>query len=126
MFELDNNKSNNTSSTTVSKSDKVQAKVWLNVGTTINIDGEDHFVSLPFGLAMDTMQPAKVPNGDSKYALQQRLKNDLLKQLVEKGMSLNLGDSTKVNGLTLELRRVNDEVAPSTSISSVDLGLSFS
>jgi hypothetical protein len=77
-------------------------------GTTENV-----FISLPFGLALDTMTKAEAKGNNTEYAHMVQAKNWLLEQLQAAGNKLDAGQATTINGLELQLRRVGETVAVS-------------
>lgn len=89
-----------------SSSEYQPAKIWLNVGYAT----DDAFVSLPFGLALDTMRKLE-PKGQSDFAMLQAAQNDLLEQLLSKAEELKPGEA-EVFTLQVQLRRTADESKP--------------
>lgn len=92
-----------------------KATMWLNVGysTTVLVDGveEERFVNLPLGMPVDTMELLPVNSRNQEFAQFRMAQNDLLNQIVEFGKTLKPGEAKTLN-LELQLRRVNDDVAP--------------
>ena len=92
-----------------------KATMWLNVGysTTVLVDGvpEERFVNLPLGMPVDTMELLPVNSRNQEFAQFRMAQNDLLNQIVEFGKTLAPGEAKTLN-LELQLRRVNDDVAP--------------
>ena len=92
-----------------------KAQLWLNVGysTTVLVDGvpEERFVNLPMGMPVDTMELLPVNSRNQEFAQFRMAQNDLLNQIVEFGKTLAPGEAKTLN-LELQLRRVNDDVAP--------------
>lgn len=99
------------------KEDKVPAQVWLNIGylsDVVDENGERRFVSLPFGIALDTMSKVSTNSRNADYAMFQQARNQLLDQLIEVGMALKPGQDTIMeleNGLAIQIRRVNEAAA---------------
>ena len=92
---------------------KDKSQVWLNVGINLPMtkpDGttENVFISLPFGLALDTMTKAEAKGNNTEYAHMVQAKNWLLEQLQSAGEKLEPGQSNIINGLELQLRRVGE------------------
>lgn len=87
---------------------KPKSKLWLNVG----YERGDKFVNLPLGLAIDTMDPAEIRGQNQDFINLRSAQNELLKHLQAHGMSMTPGEEITVN-LTVKLRRVNEEMAPS-------------
>lgn len=81
---------------TSAKEDKKQAQIYLNVGITIplpNAQGEsvDTFVSLPFGLPIDTMSKMVAKGSNAEWNTLVDLKNSLLEALTKLGNSQEPG-----------------------------------
>jgi hypothetical protein len=92
---------------------KDKSQLWLNVGMNLPIqqpDGtiENVFVTLPFGLAIDTMSKSEMKGSSTEYAKLHQAKNWLLEQLQDAGQKLSPGDAHLINGLQLQLRRVGE------------------
>lgn len=96
------------------------AEVWLNIGYETG-DPEYPFVSLPFGIALDTMQPAQIRGrGNTDYAQFVAAKNSLLEQLqaaaatLAPGEEMILAPAGSEGGLVIQMRRkeAKSEQAP--------------
>ena len=94
---------------------KPKATLWLNAGytTTVVVDGvqEERFVNLPMGMPVDTMELLPTNSRNAEFAQLRMAQNDLLNQIMELGKSLAPGEAKTIN-LELQLRRVNEDVAP--------------
>ena len=94
---------------------KPKATLWLNAGytTTVVVDGveEERFVNLPMGMPVDTMELLPTNSRNAEFAQFRMAQNDLLNQIMELGKSLAPGEAKTIN-LELQLRRVNEDVAP--------------
>ena len=94
---------------------KPKATIWLNAGytTTVVVDGvqEERFVNLPMGMPVDTMELLPTNSRNVEFAQFRMAQNDLLNQIMELGKSLAPGEAKTIN-LELQLRRVNEDVAP--------------
>jgi len=90
---------------------RAKAALWLNIGYNIEVETsegkETRFVSLPFGLPVDTQEPVATNSSSEVFAALQAAKNDLLQQIIAAGMAMKPGESKLVN-LQVEMRRVND------------------
>ena len=97
---------------------KPKATIWLNAGytTTVVVDGvqEERFVNLPMGMPVDTMELLPTNSRNQEFAQFRMAQNDLLNQIMELGKSMAPGEAKTIN-LELQLRRVNDDVAPVAS-----------
>jgi hypothetical protein len=96
-------------------SGKAKANVWLNVGQTVTVsktDGttEERFVSLPFGLGLDNMEPQELKGQNIEYNRFIEAKNDFLRQLQDMAKDLKPGEDIVISGLEIQLRRVNEPV----------------
>lgn len=93
------------------KEEKPKATVYVNVG----YQGADEFISIPLGIALDTMQEVNESSTNPKMAKILKAKNELLRNLLEfilantnPGETLNLSEA--LPGLTLQARRVGENV----------------
>ena len=101
---------------------KVPATLWVNIGYSTpgvvdpatGVVGPDTFVSLPFGIPMDTMEHVKV-NGDSEFAKLQAAKNKLLMDLIAVGTPM-AGGTTLTLKLQVQMRKVADAVAQTAAV----------
>ena len=94
---------------------KPKATIWLNAGytTTVVVDGvqEERFVNLPMGMPVDTMELLPTNSRNQEFAQFRMAQNDLLNQIMELGKTMAPGEAKTIN-LELQLRRVNEDVAP--------------
>lgn len=116
VFGGNTNLTNQTTAKNTAKQDKPKAQYWINLGygvEYIDAQGEDQsrFISLPMGLALDSMDKVAVNSSNQEYAAMQTARNDLYDQLMAKAQQLNPGEETTVN-LTIQLRRVKDDAEP--------------
>lgn len=82
-----------------------ESKLWLNFGYTKN----DKFISLPLGLAIDTMEPQVARGQNVEFNKQVAAQNGLLKALQDAGFKLEPGE-TQTIVLECQLRRVNEKM----------------
>lgn len=80
-----------------------KAQVWLNVGYDVN----GKFVNLPFGLALDNMQPEPVRGQNEDWVKLQTARNNFLKALTDFGLKLEPGQEEVVHNLVIKIRRVS-------------------
>lgn len=95
-------------------SDKPKAQFWMNIGYDSGIvdeDGTSRFVSLPQGTPLDTQDHLPTNSRNNEFAAFQSARNELLDRLLARASHLTPGESCILN-LQIQLRRVNDEVAP--------------
>lgn len=117
--------SNTNAAASAGKQDKPKAKFWLNVGLTKMVNGEEVFLSLPFGIPLDTQEVLPENSSNKEFAYRQAARNSLVRQLTEFAETMEAGDDTIID-LEVQLRRVKDEVPVSTGSDNpyaVDLGL---
>lgn len=82
-----------------------ESKLWLNFGYTKN----NKFISLPLGLAIDTMEPQVARGQNVEFNKQVAAQNGLLKALQDAGFKLEPGE-TQTIVLECQLRRVNEKM----------------
>ena len=82
-----------------------ESKLWLNFGYTKN----DKFISLPLGLAIDTMEPMVARGQNVEFNKQVAAQNGLLKAIQDAGFKLEPGE-TQTIVLECQLRRVNEKM----------------
>lgn len=94
--------------TTTNNEDRDPAQIWLNVGF-VNEDpetGEEIFVSLPMGIALDQMKPARVSGKNEDYRKLMEGKNRLLDMLQGFAEGLEPGEEEIISDLSIQVRRV--------------------
>lgn len=103
----------NTSKRAITNNDeRVNAKVWLNIGFVSEFkdeDGKNIFISLPKGIALDTMADVKVGNKDSDYNNILQTKNDLKAMLLKAAENMQPGERQVIN-LQVEIYKVAEPV----------------
>jgi hypothetical protein len=105
------NKTNeqNTRSNNNNGQEREKTQSWLNIGfTSTDSNGDDVFISLPLGLAIDTMKPSNVPNKDSDYRDMTIAKNELLDQLQKLIAGMEPGQTEIIETLQIQVRRVDE------------------
>lgn len=103
-------------------SSKPQAKLWLNI---VYKTAKGEVISLPYGIALDTMPEAKI-SGSPEWQLIQQRKNNLLSALkAELEAGLKPGEEKFLTGLEVVARKVNDKIDPNATAAEVkfDFGL---
>ena len=107
---------------TTAKEEKQQAMVYLNVGITIpmpNAEGEvvDTFVSLPFGLPLDTMTKMVARGNNAHWNAMVDLKNGLLEALTTLGNAQEAGTGKVLPKLEVQIfhRKESEPAAPSAN-----------
>lgn len=96
------------------KGERPQADVYLNIGITVqipNADGqmEDVFLSLPYGLPLDTMNELVIRGNNTEWNQTAAARNDLLKALVQMGNSLDSGTGKVMANLEVQLYKRNEQ-----------------
>ena len=120
-----NNSSDNSGSN--GRGNKPDAQIWGNLGFYADMpvfndngkktgDTEKVFISLPYGIPLDTMNPANTKSSNKRWAAQQDAKNKLLANLLEKAHTMEPGETFDATGLTLQVRRA----AEATEVESDD------
>lgn len=120
MSLINNNTTNNAIDAFISNSrknittndERASAKVWLNIGFISEYkdeDGKNIFISLPKGIALDTMPDVKVGNKDSDYNSILSTKNELKQMLLKAAESMAPGERQVIN-LSVELYKVSEPV----------------
>lgn len=102
----------------VGSSDRAKAQFWVNIGyvsDTVDSEGKHRFVSLPLGIPLDTQERLATNSRNTEFAEFQASRNDLLDQLMAAAEPLAPGEDRIIafgdSGLSLQIRRVNDELA---------------
>lgn len=109
-----------------------QAEIFLNVGITVQLPNEegemvDTFLSLPFGLPLDTMNELVIRGNNAQWNEQAAARNELLKALVKMGESLEAGSGTELPKLQVQLyrRKAQEEhIASNNAMSQILAALS--
>ena len=107
-FNLGNNLPEAAASST--KEERIPAKFWLNIGYEVDITGSDgteetRFVSLPMGVALDTMQHKKPGKITSETGQIISAGNTLLDDLIKAAQAIPAGGTQIVN-LQIQIRHV--------------------
>jgi hypothetical protein len=92
--------------------DLPKSQIWINLGFTAEgagAEGEDVFVSLPYGLPLDSMEHVNTKSKNADYSALQHARNDLLDQVKEASATLQPGESMLVT-LEIQIRRIEEEV----------------
>lgn len=102
---------------TEARTERPQAKVWINIGVTIGVpqaDGTvvDTFVSIPAGIPLDTMEPMVGRGNSADYAALVQAKNWVLSQLQTAAEDIKAGEDQLVEGLEVRIRRAGVAQAP--------------
>ena len=94
--------------------DRPKAKFWLNIGYDSGVHDETtggtKFVSLPAGIPLDGQERLATNSRNQEFAAFQSARNNLMDQIMARAEQLLPGEEVILN-LSIQLRRVNDEVA---------------
>lgn len=108
---------------TATPTNKPKPRFWMNIGylmpsvNSVTGEAEDLFVSLPFGIPLDTMSLAKVEGGEFSRRLA-RTKNAFLAKLMANAQLMEPGAESIVDvGETFQIRirRVMEETETTAS-----------
>ena len=97
---------------TAAAKDLPKSQFWMNVGFVAEgagAEGEDVFVSLPYGLPLDSMEHVNTKSKNENYVALQQARNGLLDQVKEAAATLQPGESMTVQ-LEVQIRRIEEEV----------------
>lgn len=97
---------------TVATEPQTKSEFWLNIGYQVAVETdngvEERFVSLPFGIPLDTMKPYEITTASDAFAYLRMAQNDLLEAIMEVAHSLKQGESKVISAgdqLAVEIRR---------------------
>lgn len=91
--------------------EKVKSQLWINVGYTIQVNGEDVFVSVPMGIPVDSVKELPTNTRNSDFNLLNQARNQLLADIAAASEDLESGES-HVLELEVQLRRIDKEADP--------------
>ena len=91
--------------------EKVKSQLWINVGYSIEVNGEQVFVSIPMGIPVDSVKELPTNTRNSDFNLLNQARNQLLADIAAASEDLESGES-HVLELEVQLRRVDKEVDP--------------
>lgn len=121
--------SGNKSAPAANNAQRPQAEIFINVGIPVqmpneNGEMEEVFLSLPYGLALDTMSELVIRGNNQQWNDQAAARNELLKALVKMGTSLEAGNGTELPKLQVQLYRRKEQVEHTASNNAVSQILS--
>lgn len=88
------------------QAERIPATIYANIGYWDVINGEDVFISLPIGLGVDTMRPAKITGRNEGYRELVRRKNRLLELLLGAAEQLEPGEEQVIAELQVQVRKI--------------------
>ncbi len=91
--------------------EKVKSQLWVNVGYSIEVNGEQVFVSIPMGIPVDSVKELPTNTRNAEFNLLNQARNQLLADITAASEDLEGGES-HVLELEVQLRRVDKEVDP--------------
>lgn len=91
--------------------DKPKSQLWVNVGYSIEVNGEQVFVSIPIGIPVDSVKELPTNTRNAEFNLLNQARNQLLADITAASEDLEGGES-HVLELEVQLRRVDKEVDP--------------
>lgn len=108
-----------------SQSQSQEAEIWLNIGYFAQEDGE--FISLPYGIALDTMKEANTRSSDPHWRGIAQAKNELLSKLLALAEQLDEGEAkTLKEGLVIQMyRKMPTDDSVDTVYETPSLSFSF-
>lgn len=91
--------------------EKVKSQLWVNVGYSIEVNGEQVFVSIPMGIPVDSVKELPTNTRNTDFNLLNQARNQLLADIASAAEDLESGES-HVLELEVQLRRIDKEVDP--------------
>ena len=91
--------------------EKVKSQLWINVGYSIEVNGEQVFVSVPMGIPVDSVKELPTNTRNTDFNLLNQARNQLLADIASASEDLESGES-HVLELEVQLRRIDKEVDP--------------
>lgn len=90
------------------------SEFWLNIGVEAQQNNEPLFISLPVGLPIDDMKPARANTSNQEWNALAQAKNGLLEELQKLAAGLQPGETLPLT-LTVQLHRSAQNEAPTAS-----------
>lgn len=91
--------------------EKVKSQLWVNVGYSIEVEGEQVFVSIPMGIPVDSIKELPINTRNAEFNMLNQARNQLLADIVAASEDLESGES-HVLELEVQLRRIDKEPDP--------------
>ena len=91
--------------------EKVKSQLWVNVGYSIEVEGESVFVSIPMGIPVDSIKELPTNTRNAEFNMLNQARNQLLADITAASEDLESGES-HVLELEVQLRRIDKEVDP--------------
>ena len=91
--------------------EKVKSQLWINVGYSIEVEGESVFVSIPMGIPVDSVKELPTNTRNTEFNMLNQARNQLLADITSAAEDLEAGES-HVLELEVQLRRIDKEPDP--------------
>ena len=91
--------------------EKVKSQLWINVGYSIEVEGEQVFVSIPMGIPVDSIKELPTNTRNAEFNMLNQARNQLLADITAASEDLESGES-HVLELEVQLRRIDKEADP--------------
>lgn len=91
--------------------EKVKSQLWINVGYSIEVEGESVFVSIPMGIPVDSIKELPTNTRNTEFNMLNQARNQLLADIASAAEDLEAGES-HVLELEVQLRRIDKEADP--------------
>ena len=91
--------------------EKVKSQLWINVGYSVEVEGEQVFVSIPMGIPVDSIKELPTNTRNVEFNLLNQARNQLLADITAGAEDLESGES-HVLELEVQLRRIDKEADP--------------
>lgn len=91
--------------------EKVKSQLWVNVGYSIEVEGEQVFVSIPMGIPVDSIKELPTNTRNAEFNMLNQARNQLLADIASASEDLEPGES-HVLELEVQLRRIDKEADP--------------
>lgn len=95
---------------------KPDAQLWLNIGymALVHEDEPEQFISLPYGIPLDTMSQATTRGNNEDSVVLAGLKNEFLADILEQAAALLPGEDVVIpcegSDIAVQIRRVKEKV----------------
>ncbi len=73
--------------------DKPKAQLWVNVGYSIEVEGEMVFVSIPLGIPVDSVKELPTNTRNAEFNMLNQARNQLLEDIPSASEDLEPGES---------------------------------
>ena len=91
--------------------EKVKSQLWVNVGYSIEVEGESVFISIPMGIPLESVKELVTNTRNVEFNQLNQARNQLLADILAASEDLESGES-HVLELEVQLRRIDKEADP--------------